>query len=222
MALDRAGISRGYASNHRFVPNGWDCPVVLAAHRPELTNHGNEFHNGSRKKYCRVENFKIPIAELGLVHVTIHKFVFYNYQQLPQRWERLEGPNAQEVLCRTRLGIPNDFYSAGRGIVSPIESPGSILPRYGETHPPPSLVRLLSAFMELFIITVSAPGTGRIPYYHRTLFQYLSEMISFRILELDFGTFKIESGACDLPPEGSKKKSLNRCSQNFIDFIRIS
>ena len=49
MALDRAGISRGYASNHGFVPNGWDCPVVLAAHRPELTNHGDEFHNGSRK-----------------------------------------------------------------------------------------------------------------------------------------------------------------------------
>ena len=25
-----------------------------------------------------------------------------------------------------------------------------------------------------------------------------------RILELELGTFKIESGACDLPPEGSK------------------
>ena len=96
--------TRGYASNHRFVPNGWDCPVVLAAHRPELTNHGNEFHNGSGKKYCRVENFKIPIAELGLAHVTVHKYVFFNYQQLPQRWERLEGPKAR-TLRRCFKGI---------------------------------------------------------------------------------------------------------------------
>ena len=27
-----------------------------------------------------------------------------------------------------------------------------------------------------------------------------------KILELDIKTMKIESGACDLPPEGSKKK----------------
>ena len=31
-----------------------------------------------------------------------------------------------------------------------------------------------------------------------------------KILELGIGTMKIESGACDLPPEGSKEKSYDQ------------
>ena len=39
-----------------------------------------------------------------------------------------------------------------------------------------------------------------------------------RALELDLGTLKIESGACDLPPEGSEKIF----GEGFIKFHRVS
>ena len=35
-----------------------------------------------------------------------------------------------------------------------------------------------------------------------------AENIEPKIFELAIGTLKIESGTCDLPPEGSKKSSL--------------
>ena len=37
---------------------------------------------------------------------------------------------------------------------------------------------------------------------------YNLEKMELKIFELAIGTLKIESGACDLPPEGSKKSSL--------------
>ena len=72
--------------------------------------------------------------------------------------------------------------------------------------------------------TGTPPGPSRTmrteEYIEKWYFDTFS-LFRYRILELDLGTFKIESGACDLPPEGSGKNisiDFHGFSNILIDF----
>ena len=115
-ALDRASLQRGYAQSlhPRGTPNGWDCPVVIGMglNIEECGLH-RRLANGAELRRHTIHHNRGPgapvdLEECQVLDVRIFTPLYNRYQQLPQCWGQLE--RGEMVLCRARLGRPEDFF----------------------------------------------------------------------------------------------------------------
>ena len=114
LSFERVHLNRGwsYGREEESSISGWDCPIVFAwiVKRSELKKHV-ELSTGT------VYVHKVPCGTQWDVldqhtEIWIHAGIWENFLHLKDRWQSLLLK--ESVVCRSRLGYPEDLYKCGR------------------------------------------------------------------------------------------------------------
>ena len=111
----RAAAWQGHNRRHNLPPNGWETPIVIAMNMDlEETGKHKALANSIEIRRRLFNRMQVPLKELNIVALHMHKITYHRFQGLPAQWESLlEG---QRVLCRTPVHRPKDFFKSGHGV----------------------------------------------------------------------------------------------------------